>query len=262
MIGNVIIEDVKIHVITLFPEMFVALTDFGITGKAFSNKKFQLEFWNPRDYTCDRRRTVDDRPYGGGPGMVMLAQPLEEACFAAKRRLGFSYAPTVLLSPQGKPLTHEKVLEFAKLSAIIFVCGRYEGVDQRFIDRCVDDEVSVGDFVVSGGELPGMLLIDAIIRQIPGTLGNEESVKQDSFFNGLLDYPHYTRPLNYKGSIVPPVLVSGNHHDIDQWRSKKSLELTASRRPDLLNISKKTNLNVPGDCLLLSNSVDGSPNGD
>lgn len=215
--------------------MFASLTNFGVTGRAFKKKQYEISFGNPRDYAMDRRRTVDDRPYGGGPGMVMLAQPLEDACLAAKRCLGFNSIKTVLLSPQGEPLSHKKVIELANLPAIIFVCGRYEGVDQRFIDRCVDDEISIGDFVVSGGELPGMLLIDAIVRQIPGVLGNEKSANMDSFVNGLLDHPHYTRPLDYKGSIVPLVLSGGNHQIINQWRSQKSLELTIARRPDLLN---------------------------
>lgn len=234
LIGSVIINIVQIHVITLFPEMFFALTKFGVTGRAFKKNKYQLCFWDPRDYALSSSRSVDDRPYGGGPGMVMLAQPLEDAWQAAKNASTIQCSRTILLSPVGKHLDHKKVLELARLPTIILVCGRYAGIDQRFIDRCVDDEISIGDFVVSGGELPSMLLIDAIVRLIPGVLGNKNSAGQDSFAHGLLDHPHYTRPLNYKGSVVPLVLSQGNHQLIDQWRRQKSLELTEYYRPDLL----------------------------
>lgn len=222
--------------VTLFPEMFSALTGSGITRRAIERRLWQLDFQNPRDFTTDRHRTVDDRPYGGGPGMVMLAEPLEAAIAAAKAQVegDGGAASVVYLSPQGKRLDHEGVMELLDHPALVFVCGRYEGVDQRLIDRCVDREVSVGDFVVSGGELPAMLLIDALVRQLPGALNDAESAEEDSFFGGLLDCPHYTRPENYLGSAVPDVLMSGDHAKIRRWRLKQSLGRTWLRRPDLL----------------------------
>ena len=222
--------------VTLFPEMFAALTGSGITRRAIDRELWQLSFQNPRDFTSDRHRTVDDRPYGGGPGMVMLVEPLEAAIAAAKAEVEAAgeAACVVYLSPQGKRLDHEAVMELVAQPALVFVCGRYEGVDQRLIDRCVDREVSVGDFVVSGGELPAMLLIDALVRQLPGALNDAESAEEDSFFGGLLDCPHYTRPESYQGCEVPDVLMSGDHARIRQWRLKQSLGRTWLRRPDLL----------------------------
>jgi tRNA (guanine37-N1)-methyltransferase len=222
--------------VTLFPEMFAALTGSGITRRAIDRELWQLSFQNPRDFTSDRHRTVDDRPYGGGPGMVMLVEPLEAAIAAAKAEVEAAgeVARVVYLSPQGKRLDHEAVMELVAQPALVFVCGRYEGVDQRLIDRCIDQEVSVGDFVVSGGELPAMLLIDALVRQLPGALNDAESAEEDSFFGGLLDCPHYTRPESYLGCEVPDVLMSGDHARIRQWRLKQSLGRTWLRRPDLL----------------------------
>jgi tRNA (guanine37-N1)-methyltransferase len=224
-------------VVTLFPEMFNALSGFGITGRAQERALYQLECWNPRDFTEDRYRTVDDRPYGGGPGMVMLPGPLEKAIQAAKasQEAKVGQAGRVLyLSPQGKPLDHQRVLELVAEPSLVLLCGRYEGVDQRLIERCVDEEVSLGDFVLSGGELPAMVLLDAIIRQLPGALNDQDSAVEDSFVDGLLDCPHYTRPVDYEGMKVPDVLLSGNHAEIRRWRLQQSLGRTELRRPDLL----------------------------
>lgn len=222
--------------VTLFPEMFAALTGSGITRRAIERDLWQFSCQNPRDFTSDRHRTVDDRPYGGGPGMVMLAEPLEAAISAARAAVGAAgdAARVVYLSPQGKCLDHQAVMELVAQPALVFVCGRYEGVDQRLIDRCIDQEISVGDFVVSGGELPAMLLIDALVRQLPGALNDTESAVEDSFFDGLLDCPHYTRPESYRGDAVPEVLMSGDHAKIRQWRLKQSLGRTWLRRPDLM----------------------------
>jgi tRNA (guanine37-N1)-methyltransferase len=223
----------RFDVITLFAEMFSALTESGITRRAKEQSAYSLQCWNPRDFVQDAYRRVDDRPFGGGPGMVMMAAPLEAAINAAKAARADS-APVVLMSPQGAPLTHAKVQAWAGGSGLIVLCGRYEGIDQRLIDRCVDEEVSVGDFVVSGGELPAMLLLDAIIRQLPGVLNDEQSAVQDSFVNGLLDCPQFTRPEEYAGVAVPEVLLSGHHAQIGQWRRAQSLAKTAARRPDLI----------------------------
>ncbi len=224
-------------VITLFPEMFEAITRHGITRRAVELGLFELISWNPRDFTIDKHRTVDDRPYGGGPGMVMLPEPLESALEAAKNRqreAGIAITHTVYLSPQGATLTHDKVLELAKKPGLVLLCGRYEGVDERLLDRQIDEEISVGDYVLSGGELPAMVLMDAIIRQLPGVLNTAASAEEDSFVDGLLDCPHYTRPENYLGMNVPEVLLSGNHALIRRWRLKQSLGRTLLRRPDLL----------------------------
>ena len=224
-------------VVTLFPEMFSALSEFGITGRAQERKLYELNCWNPRDFTEDRHRTVDDRPYGGGPGMVMLPGPLEKSISAAKARqiesVG-SAGRVIYLSPQGRPLNHQRILELVAEPAVVLLCGRYEGVDQRLIERCVDEEISLGDFVLSGGELPAMVLLDAMIRQLPGALNDEDSAVEDSFVDGLLDYPHYTRPVSYEGMAVPDVLLSGNHAEIRRWRLQQSLGQTALRRPDML----------------------------
>ncbi len=224
-------------VITLFPEMFNAITQHGVTGKANKNTIFRLNTWNPRDFTKDNHRTVDDSPYGGGPGMVMMVQPLEDAINQARARqvtLGIEKPKVIYVSPQGQRLVHNQVVELSKLPGLIFLCGRYEGIDDRLITRQVDMEISIGDYVLSGGELAAMVIIDSIVRQIPGTLGDPESAIQDSFVNGLLDHPHYTRPENYQGDNVPEVLMSGNHALIQRWRLQQALGRTWLKRPDLL----------------------------
>lgn len=224
-------------VITLFPEIFDAVTDAGITRRALDRKLWDIRCWNPRDFTEDNHRTVDDRPYGGGPGMVMLVEPLEKAIAAAKAKRGEAgngSAKVIYFSPQGKPLTHQRVLELAKESGAILLCGRYEGVDERLIERCVDEEISLGDFVLSGGEIPALALIDACVRQLPGALNDADSAVEDSFVAGLLDCAHYTRPETYAGMAVPEVLMSGNHEKIRRWRLKQALGRTWQRRPELL----------------------------
>ena len=226
----------KFDVITLFPEMFDAVTKHGITSRALQQHIYDAKYWNPRDFTTDNHKTVDDRPYGGGPGMVMLIEPLEKAIVAAKAaQLAENIESWVVhLSPAGKPLTHQKVMQLSKKQGLILLASRYEGVDQRLIDAQVDEEISIGDYVLSGGELPAMALMDAIIRQLPGALGDSDSAIEDSFVDGLLDCPHYTRPEDYKGRRVPDVLMSGNHAKIKQWRLKMSLQRTRDQRPDLL----------------------------
>jgi tRNA (guanine37-N1)-methyltransferase len=227
----------QFDVISLFPQMFDAVTQSGITARALEKKIYALSLWNPRDFTTDNYKTVDDRPYGGGPGMVMLAEPLEKAINAAKSRqlaAGCKDVKVIHLSPQGKPLTHAKVMELVAESGVILLASRYEGVDERLLTSMVDEEISIGDYVLSGGELPAMVLIDAIVRQLPGTLGDADSAIEDSFVDGLLDCPHYTRPDVYKGEQVPEVLMSGNHAKIKQWRLKMSLQRTRTKRPDLL----------------------------
>ncbi|MBE3026273.1 tRNA (guanosine(37)-N1)-methyltransferase TrmD [Janthinobacterium sp. BJB1] len=227
----------QFDVVTLFPEMFAALTQSGVTRRAFEQGKCGLSLWNPRDFTSDNHRTVDDRPYGGGPGMVMMARPLEATINAAKQRqteLGLAAPRVVFMSPQGRPLTHERVTQLKAEPGLVILCGRYEAVDQRLLERCVDEEISMGDFVLSGGELPAMALMDAVIRLLPGVLNTEASAIEDSFVNGLLDAPHYTRPETYEGMAVPPVLMGGNHAEIVKWRRQRMLEATASKRPDLL----------------------------
>ena len=227
----------QFDVVTLFPEMFAALTQSGVTRRAFEQGRCGLSLWNPRDFTTDNHRTVDDRPYGGGPGMVMMARPLEATINAAKQRqtdLGLAAPRVVFMSPQGRALTHERVTQLKAEPGLVILCGRYEAVDQRLLDRCVDEEISVGDFVLSGGELPAMALMDAVIRLLPGVLNTEASAIEDSFVNGLLDSPHYTRPETYEGMAVPPVLMGGNHAEIVKWRRQRMLEATATKRPDLL----------------------------
>ncbi|MFO7189892.1 MAG: tRNA (guanosine(37)-N1)-methyltransferase TrmD [Pseudomonadota bacterium] len=220
--------------ITLFPQMFDAVSEYGITRRAREEGKWSLTLWNPRDFTTDNYRTVDDRPYGGGPGMVMLAEPLEKAIRAAKARVPDVPARVIYLSPQGARLDHRKVIELAQLPRMVLLCGRYEAVDERLIRRCVDEELSLGDYVLSGGELAAMVVIDAVVRQLPGVLNDAQSAAQDSFVNGLLDCPHYTRPEVYEGEAVPAVLLSGNHAEIARWRLKQALGRTWLRRPDLL----------------------------
>ena len=226
-------------VVTLFPEMFEAVTESGVTGRARERKLFELVLWNPRNFAANSYRTVDDRPYGGGPGMVMMAEPLEKALNAARQRQKSSgvnekQTKVVYLSPQGRPLNHRLVMELAGLQGLVLLAGRYEGVDERLIARAVDDEISIGDYVLSGGELAAMVVMDAVVRQLPGVLGDAESANQDSFVNGLLDCQHYTRPEVYEGEAVPQVLLSGNHAEIARWRLKQALGRTWQRRPDLL----------------------------
>lgn len=227
----------RADVVTIFPEMFAAVSASGISRKGLESGAWSLQCWNPRDFTSDPHRTVDDRPYGGGPGMVMMAAPLEAAIAAAKAAQAAAGKPAprvVYLSPQGRRLDHATVLRLAAGPGLVLLCGRYEGVDERLLGRCVDEEISIGDFVVSGGELPAMLLIDAVVRQLPGVLNDAASAVQDSFVDGLLDCPHYTRPEEYDGARVPTVLLSGNHERIRAWRLLQSLERTKRRRPDLL----------------------------
>jgi tRNA (guanine37-N1)-methyltransferase len=235
----------QFDVVTLFPEMFAALTQSGVTRRAFEQNKCGLSLWNPRDFTTDNHRTVDDRPYGGGPGMVMLAKPLEATLNAAKQRqtdAGLPAPRVLFMSPQGKQLTHERVMQLKQEPGLVILCGRYEAVDQRLLDRCIDEEISLGDFVLSGGELPAMALMDAVIRQIPGVLNTDASAIEDSFVNGLLDSPHYTRPEMDEGVGVPPVLMGGNHAEIEKWRRQRMLEATARKRPDLLVKARESGL--------------------
>lgn len=227
----------QFDVVTLFPKMFDAVTELGITGRAKERGVYRFLPWNPRDFAVNTHRTVDDRPYGGGPGMVMMAEPLEKAVSAARQRqmsAGVRRPRVIHLSPQGQLLTHALVMQLAAEQGLVLLAGRYEGVDERLIARQIDDEISIGDYVLSGGELAAMVLMDAVIRQLPGVLGDAESAQQDSFVSGLLDCPHYTRPEVYEGIAVPPVLMSGNHADIHRWRLKQALGRTAERRPDLL----------------------------
>jgi tRNA (guanine37-N1)-methyltransferase len=221
----------RFHVVTLFPEMFAAITKSGITSRALQAGLWQLSTWNPRDFTSDNYRTVDERPYGGGPGMVMLAEPLEKALDAARQAGG---GKVIYLSPQGRKLDHPKVLDLAKESAMTLLCGRYEGIDERLLERRVDEELSLGDFVLSGGELAAMALIDACVRQLPGALGDETSAIEESFARGLLECPQYTRPEVYAGKRVPEVLLSGHHENIRRWRLKQALGRTWLRRPELI----------------------------
>ena len=224
---------VKFAAVTLFPEMFEAITRFGISRRAFEKGIVALHTINPRDFATNAYKTIDDRPFGGGPGMVMMPEPLEKAIDAARQSLG-AECKVVYLSPQGRPLTDALVRQLAAQPALVMLCGRYEGVDERVIERQVDLEVSVGDFVVSGGELPAMMLMDAILRTLPGVLNDAQSAEEDSFATGLLDCPHYTRPEHYAGMAVPEVLLSGNHETIRVWRLAESLKRTRDRRPDLL----------------------------
>lgn len=223
----------RFDIVTLFPEMIAETASWGVTGRALELDLVQLATWNPRDHTHDKHRTVDDRPYGGGPGMVMKVEPLRQAlhaAIAAQEEPGL----VIYMSPQGKKLNQDAVARFAKLPRLIIVAGRYEGVDERFIEQEIDEEWSVGDYVLSGGELAALVFFDAITRLLPGVLGHEDSADQDSYMEGLLDYPHYTRPEDLAGSKVPEVLTSGNHERIRRWRLKQSLGRTWLRRPDLL----------------------------
>jgi tRNA (guanine37-N1)-methyltransferase len=226
---------IRFDVVTLFPEMLVAWARSGVTGRALEAGLWRLATWNPRDFTSDNYRTVDDRPYGGGPGMVMLAAPLERALDAVREAGG---GRVIYLSPQGKRMDHERVMGLAKESALTLLCGRYEGVDERLMARRVDEELSIGDFVLSGGEIAAMAVVDAVVRQLPGALGHEQSAVQESFAGGLLDCPQYTRPEVWpedaQGERVPEVLLSGHHENIRRWRLKQALGRTWLRRPELL----------------------------
>ena len=222
-----------IGVVSLFPEMFKAVTDYGISRRAVENGLLTLEVWNPREFTEDKHRTVDDKPYGGGPGMLMKVQPLKDAINAAKSKAQ-AQCPVIYLSPQGKPLEQADLASLAMLPEVILVAGRYEGIDERLIESAIDMEVSIGDFVASGGELPAMLLIDGVTRLLPGAVGDADSVEQDSFSKGLLDYPQYTRPETEDGLTVPEVLMSGDHGQIARWRKMQSLGRTYKKRPDLI----------------------------
>jgi tRNA (guanine37-N1)-methyltransferase len=224
---------IRFDCITLFPEMFEAVTAWGITQRALDKGLWSLGLWNPRDFANDNYRTVDDRPYGGGPGMVMLAEPLEKAIDAA-REAAPGACRVIHLSPQGGRLDEAVVARLAREERVILLCSRYEGVDQRLIGRCVDEELSIGDYVISGGELAAMVVMDAVVRRLPGALGDERSAEQDSFAEGLLDCPQYTRPERYCDVAVPPVLLSGHHADIDRWRLKQALGQTWLRRPGLI----------------------------
>ena len=230
-------QAIRFDVVTLFPPMFDAISQHGITARALENNLYALSLWNPRDFTTDNHRTVDDRPYGGGPGMVMLAEPLEQAIKAAKASqiaAGVLNPKVIHMSPTGRPLTHQIVMDLVAEQGLVLLASRYEGVDQRLLDQMVDAEYSIGDYVLSGGEMPAMVLMDAIVRQLPGALGDADSAIEDSFVDGLLDCPHYTRPEEYAGEKVPEVLTSGNHAKIKQWRLKMSLKRTRDQRPDLL----------------------------
>lgn len=224
-----------IGIISLFPEMFDAISEYGVTGRAVRNGLLEINRFNPRDFTHDRHRTVDDRPYGGGPGMLMMVQPLKDAISAAKQAAG-SDARVIYLSPQGNTFNQASAATLAKSEKLIFLCGRYEGIDERLIRSEVDEEWSIGDYVLSGGELPAMAMIDSISRLVPGVLGDSASAEQDSFSQGLLDCPHYTRPEVLDGQTVPEVLLSGNHKAIAHWRLKQSLGRTYQRRPELLEL--------------------------
>lgn len=225
----------KIDVISLLPEMFQAL-DCGITGRAKKQNYYSLNIVNPRDFTQDKHKTVDDKPYGGGPGMLMKYQPLKQAINSV---IGIDNnkenTKVIYLSPQGQQLKHKDIKRLSKLDHLVLLCGRYEGIDERLIEQIVDEEWSVGDYVLSGGELPAMVLIDAMVRLIPGALGDNDSAINDSFYNGILDHPHYTRPEEIDGISIPQVLKSGNHKKIDDWRKRQALTRTLKRRPDLLN---------------------------
>ncbi|MDU0810931.1 MAG: tRNA (guanosine(37)-N1)-methyltransferase TrmD [Burkholderia sp.] len=245
----------QFDIVTLFPEMFCAVTEWGITSQAIKKKYFGLRTWNPRDFTKNNYRTIDDRPYGGGPGLVMLATPIQAAINAAKaaqieQRFDSSY--TIMMSPQGTPLTHKRIVRLSQEAAIIILCGRYKATDQRLLDLFVDEEISVGDFVLSGGELPAMAMIDAIVRLLPGVLNNAQSTEKDSFADGLLDCPYYTRPKEYEGVRVPDVLLSGHHARIERWRRQEALRNTVKKRPDLIKLARQDNLLSTIDEVLIS----------
>ena len=249
-------------IITLFPEMFTALTDYGVTGRAFRDGKATLKLWNPRDYTTDKHRTVDDRPYGGGPGMLMKVEPLAKAIEAAKEestKVGSDNLPAkvIYLSPQGRQFTQNSAKALSSSNKLIMVTGRYEGIDERLLDSVIDEEWSLGDFVLSGGELAAMSFADAMIRLQPGVLGHQNSATEDSFSEGLLDCPHYTRPEILDGNAVPAVLLSGDHKAIAKWRHQQALGRTWQRRPDLLNKEELSS----DELELLNNYIEHQPKG-
>lgn len=224
----------QLAVVSLFPQMFDAITEYGVTGRAVKKGQLDIQYWNPRDFTEDKHRTVDDRPYGGGPGMVMKVEPLQKAIRAAKQTIG-EQSKVVYLSPQGRQLKQSDLNQLAtNEQSIVFVAGRYEGIDERLIEQEIDEEWSIGDYVLSGGELAAMVMIDGLARLLPGVLGDDASAQQDSFMTGLLDHPHYTRPEKLNDQTVPEVLLGGDHEAIRQWRLKQSLGRTWLRRPDLL----------------------------
>jgi tRNA (guanine37-N1)-methyltransferase len=244
------------EIITAFPDLVNAVLPYGVSGRALSQGRYRARCWNPRDDAVGNYRRIDDRPYGGGPGMVMMAEPLLQCLRrirAARAAEGAPALPVAFLSPQGRPLTQARVRSLSEGDGLILLCGRYEAVDQRFIDTCVDEEISVGDFVVSGGELPALLLIDAVARLLPGALNDELSATQDSFVNGLLDCPHYTRPEVVEGMPVPPVLLSGNHRDIERWRRRQALLATLRKRPDLLERARAAGELSPEELRFLEN---------
>jgi tRNA (guanine37-N1)-methyltransferase len=228
----------RFDVVTIFPEMFEAIARHGITRRALEEKLFELKTWDPRDFTTDNYRRVDDRPYGGGPGMVMMPEPLQQAIRAARlaqRDAGVERPKVLLMSPQGERLGDGLVAQLAREEGLVVIAGRYEGVDERLVKQYVDREISIGDYVTSGGELPAMVMIDCIVRRLPGSLNDAESASQDSFSAGLLDWPHYTRPEEWNSDRVPEVLLSGNHAAIARWRRKQALGRTWDRRPDLVD---------------------------
>lgn len=237
----------RFDIVSIFPDMVLDASSYGVTGKAIENGLVDLSVWNPRDYTYDKHRTVDDRPYGGGPGMVMKYQPLLDAVDAAKRQSLSSSRRVVYLSPQGKRISQQLLLDASRVDQLILIAGRYEGIDERFIEHVCDEEWSLGDYVISGGELAALIVIDAVTRLIPGVLGDENSAKQDSHYDGLLDCPHYTRPEQSDLGDVPEVLLGGHHAEIARWRMKQSLGRTWLRRPDLL---EKMQLTAEQDALL------------
>ncbi len=239
----------RFDLITIFPQMFDALTRYGITGRAHDRGLWNLNCWNPRDFATDAYRSVDDRPYGGGPGMVMLAEPIVAALdrISEQQQGSSERAPVIHLSPRGSPLTHRRVTQLAALPAVTLLASRYEAVDQRLLDKHVDEEISIGDFVVSGGELPAMMLIDAVVRLLPGALNDQRSAIEESFADGLLDCPHYTRPEIFEGERVPEVLLSGHHANIARWRREQSLRETRARRPDLIESARAQGLLSPQD---------------
>ncbi|TEA77334.1 tRNA (guanosine(37)-N1)-methyltransferase TrmD [Allopusillimonas ginsengisoli] len=277
----------RFDVITLFPDMFSILRDLGISGRAHKQALWSLKTWNPRDFTHDAHRTVDDRPYGGGPGMVMLADPLEQAVtavlqdrasnglavmgdasepdLALANRRQQDGTPVMLMSPTGKRFDQRMAQGLAEGQGAILICGRYEGIDQRFVDRCVTHEVSLGDFVLSGGEVAALAMMDAAVRLLPGALNDAGSAAQDSFntaLTGLLDSPHYTRPEVYHGMPVPPELLSGHHANIAVWRRRQSLRLTAARRPDLIQSARETGQLSKADEQFLQSLADLPPQAD